>query len=97
MSNNYVNKHGRNTADLKTSSEPTAQAAASQTSNICFGISLDFCWASRGKHLFMSQFTSVLNLAAFSPPESQQTQPICGGHTGFQQLQTLSKTDQFPA
>lgn len=69
INNNDMNKHSRSTAHLRTCSEPTAQAASSQTSSIYFGISLNFCQANQGKLLFMSELSLVFNLASFSPPE----------------------------
>lgn len=96
MNNNDMSKHSRSTAHLRTCSEPTAQAASSQTSSIYFGISLNFCWANQGKLLFISELSLVFDLASFSPPERQHTNPIWHGYAVFQELQTLNNQYQFP-
>lgn len=76
---------------MKTSCESAAQAASSQTSNVCAGISLDLCKVSHRKALSMAELTFISNLASLSPPERQQIDPVCQGYTGFQELQTLSE------
>lgn len=42
----------------------------------------------------MAELTFTLNLASSSLPERHQTDPICQGYTGFQELQTLGEKAQ---
>lgn len=52
---------------------------------------------SKENSFFMSELSLVFNLASFSPPKRQQTNPIWNGYAVFQELQTLNKQYQFPA